>query len=513
MRARVWLGLLCWGLPGCLRAQDGVGAGAAAATITPEDIARRIALIAHDSMKGRATPSPELEQVAQYIAGEFQRMGLRPVGDRGSFLQRYGIEDVQPDTVESGIAVDGGPTWRVGRDVRFPLSVIAEGVASGPVLLVSGMGDAATLDRRRLRGAVALAALPVTPAGVPTAAAGAMLLALARSGAAAVVAIAPLPDSVWTLYGSALKRRSQRPAWERTLGTLVVVTRDQTMGTVLAEHGVDLGRMRRSSLAITPLARLRLTVTVRQRAVARVEAPNVVGVLDGRDPALRNEYLVYSAHMDHIGVAGSGMGCAAQGRDSICNGADDDASGTVTVIELAEALARLQPAPRRSVMFLTVSGEERGLWGSEYFAANPPVPAGQLVANLNVDMVGRNWRDTIVAIGKEHSDLGATLARVNAEHPELGMTAIDDLWPEERFYTRSDHFNFARKGVPVLFFFNGVHADYHRPSDHADKIDAEKQSRIGKLLFYLGLEIANGAARPAWNPESYRQIVEVGGGR
>jgi len=122
--------------------------------------------------------------------------------------------------------------------------------------------------------------------------------------------------------------------------------------------------------------------------------------------------------------------------------------------------------------------------------------------------VGRNWRDTIVAIGQEHSDLGTTLARVNAAHPELGMTAIDDIWPEERFYTRSDHYNFARKGVPILFFFNGVHADYHRPGDHPEKIDAEKESRIVKLLFYLGLEIANAAERPKWSPESYRQIVE-----
>ena len=98
-------------------------------------------------------------------------------------------------------------------------------------------------------------------------------------------------------------------------------------------------------------------------------------------------------------------------------------------------------------------------------------------------MIGRNWPDTIVAIGKEHSDLGRTLERVNAEHPELGMTAIDDRWPEERFYFRSDHYNFARKGVPVLFFFNGVHPDYHQPSDEPDRIDAEKESRILRLLF------------------------------
>src|SRR5262249_12515393 len=130
-----------------------------------------------------------------------------------------------------------------------------------------------------------------------------------------------------------------------------------------------------------------------------------------------------------------------------------------------------------------------------------------IVADLNADMIGRNWKDTIVAIGKEHSDLGSTLNRVNAAHRELHMTAIDDRWPQESFYTRSDHYNFARKGVPILFFFNGVHADYHRPSDSPDKIDAEKESRIVRLMFYLGEVIANAAERPKWVAESYQQIV------
>jgi len=158
-----------------------------------------------------------------------------------------------------------------------------------------------------------------------------------------------------------------------------------------------------------------------------------------------------------------------------------------------------------------VSGEEKGLWGSAYFAENPTVPVEGMVANLNADMVGRNWPDTIVAIGREHSDLGETLARVNAERPDIGMTAIDDLWPEESFYRRSDHFNFARRGVPVLFFFNGTHEDYHRPSDELEKIDTEKTARIGRLLYWLGLEVTNADERPRWDPDSYREIVEVEG--
>ncbi len=236
-------------------------------------------------------------------------------------------------------------------------------------------------------------------------------------------------------------------------------------------------------------------------------APNAVGILRGRDPELADEYVVLSAHMDHVGIR-----TPDESGDSIWNGADDNASGTAAVLEVAEALADMDPAPRRSVIFLLVSGEERGLWGSAHYGANPSVPMERIVANVNADMVGRNWTDTIVAIGKEHSDLGATLERVNAAHPELGMTAIDDLWPEENFYRRSDHFNFARRGVPILFFFNGTHEDYHGRDDEVEKIDADKASRIARLIRHLTEEIADADERPQWDPESYDAIVETGPG-
>jgi len=244
-------------------------------------------------------------------------------------------------------------------------------------------------------------------------------------------------------------------------------------------------------------------VTLTQRVSSQeITAPNVVGILDGSDAELKQEHVVFSGHMDHLGI-----GTPDQNGDSIFNGADDDGSGTVAVIEIAEAMVALLIPPKRSMIFLLVSGEEKGLWGSEWYAENPSVPIDQLAANLNTDMVGRNWTDTIVAIGKEHSDLGETLDRVNGGHPELRMTAIDDIWPEERFYFRSDHYNFARKGVPSLFFFNGTHSDYHGRDDEPDRIDAEKAARIARLVFYLGVDIGNALKRPKWDPESYARIV------
>jgi hypothetical protein len=287
----------------------------------------------------------------------------------------------------------------------------------------------------------------------------------------------------------------------------VVEVAEETVSPALRAAKVDLQAVRADTAPVfRSLPALRVRLELRDSTLDSLTAPNTVGILPGSDPKLRQEYLVFSAHMDHIGITPGQP-------DSVNNGADDDASGTTGVMELAEAFSRPGGRPKRSIIFLTVSGEEKGLWGSRYFSEHPAVPIDRIVADINMDMIGRNWKDTIVAIGKEHSDLGSTLERVNRAHPELGMTAIDDRWPEERFYFRSDHYNFARKGVPILFFFNGVHPDYHRVTDSPDKIDSEKEARILRLLYYLGRTIGDAPQRPRWNPESYREIVEGPAGR
>ena len=152
------------------------------------------------------------------------------------------------------------------------------------------------------------------------------------------------------------------------------------------------------------------------------------------------------------------------------------------------------------MIILNVSGEEKGLLGSAYFAAHPTVPLDKVVADINMDMIGRNSPDSIVVIGKEHSDMGTTLAGVQAAHPELRLIASDDIWPQQGFYSRSDHFNFARKGVPILFFFNGTHPQYHQPDDEVRLIDTSKLARVAQLGFYLGVKIAQTDQRPKWNP-------------
>jgi hypothetical protein len=220
-------------------------------------------------------------------------------------------------------------------------------------------------------------------------------------------------------------------------------------------------------------------------------APNAVAVLDGVDPLLRNEYVLFVAHLDHIGTARESLGCAAADADSICNGADDNGSGVAAVLELARAYGGLRDRPRRSMIFLLVSGEEEGLLGSRQFVAHPAVPVALIVAAINFDMIGRNARDSILVIGADRSSLGALLTEVGLAHPELEMHPAPIAW-----MGGSDHVPFDSAGVPTLFFFAGLHPDFHRPSDAVELIDADKEARVVRLAFYLGLEIANRSPRP-----------------
>lgn len=479
----------------------------AVATITQDDYAWRIGVIAHDSMQGRNTPSVGLDKTAEWIASEFRRFGLRGGAEGGAFIQRYPLVETTVDIDASRLQVRGGATLRYGADVT-PMRGASVADATGPLVVVSGNVDGPALQRADLGGKHVALVLPAEASSNRRTLFG-LLAAAGGSGAASVMVVNAGDDAAWASEA----RTALRPAvaWpgEGRGGTQAAVpmlqVRAAALRGILRGAGVDPERLGLGgAMEVTSVPGVTLALTQRVRT-GTVTAPNVVAILDGSDPELKDEYLVFSGHMDHVG-----MGTPDQNRDSIFNGADDDASGTVAVIEVAEAMASMNPAPRRSVVFLIVSGEEKGLWGSQYYADNPSVPVEKMVANLNADMVGRNWPDTIVAIGKEHSDLGETMNRVNESHPELRMTAIDDIWPEERFYFRSDHYNFARKGVPILFFFNGTHPDYHGRDDEPDRVDSEKAARISRLLFYLGVEVANADERPKWNPESYKQIVSDG---
>ncbi|MCR5887778.1 M28 family peptidase [Hymenobacter sp. J193] len=223
---------------------------------------------------------------------------------------------------------------------------------------------------------------------------------------------------------------------------------------------------------------------------------NVLGFLEGSDK--KDEILVVSAHYDHIGIIDG----------EVHNGADDDGSGTVSVLELAEAFTKAKAeghGPRRSILFLTVTGEEKGLLGSEYYTDHPIFPLAQTVTDLNIDMVGRTDKghegkgDYVYVIGSDKlsSELHAALENANKQYVQMDLDfQFNDPQDPNRFYYRSDHYNFAKHKIPVAFFFNGVHDDYHGPKDEVDKIEFAKMEKRAQLVYYLAWDIANRENRP-----------------
>ena len=459
----------------------------AADLITQDNLRLQLGIIAHDSMRGRDTPSPELTQTARYIAGQFQEFGLEP-GAGDSYIQTYPMTRISPASADRQVLQISGPTGEADLEYGDDFFVQATGEsaeADGVLVLVEGAEDMPN-------AASQIAVLRVTTANIRQVFGGRLRDAIRAANPAGLVVVLDLPETQFDRFRGFLGSERVVYGGLESDGVPVAFTSQGSLPSDLASQ-IEAGSLEDG-----------WTARVATRATVEVEeAPNTIGVLRGSDPGLRDEYVLITAHMDHVGV-----GRAVDG-DSIYNGADDDGSGTVTVVEIARAFASLEKAPRRSIIFMTVSGEEKGLLGSRYYAENPTYPLENTVANINLDMVGRNWSDTIVAIGKDESTLGPQVERISADHPELDMAVIDDIWPEESFYSRSDHYNFAQRGVPILFFFNGTHDQYHQPGDHVDLIDYDKMARIGQLVFYLSLEVANQEERPAWDPEAYERVVQT----
>jgi Zn-dependent M28 family amino/carboxypeptidase len=231
------------------------------------------------------------------------------------------------------------------------------------------------------------------------------------------------------------------------------------------------------------------------KTTSTVHASNVLGMIEGTDK--KDEYVIITSHYDHVGKRSDG---------TIYYGADDDGSGTTGILELAEAFAKAKAAgkgPRRSILFMTVSGEEKGLWGSEYYSNHPVFPLEKTTVDLNIDMIGRIGEEYlkdkdsvnyIYVIGddKLSTDLTPITDAVNKKYTKMKLDRkYNDPNDKNRFYYRSDHYNFAEKGVPVIFYFNGVHADYHRPTDTPDKINYKLMAKRGQLVFYTAWEMAN----------------------
>lgn len=485
-----------------LRAQD------PAAVITAESIHSRLGFLASDALRGRDTPSPGLETATAYLVSEHRGAGLEPAGEDGTFYQRYPFRRVRPDLDNLSLELegaDGAVPVRVGANTFVRGGAV--GALSGDLVFVGNV-DAQPPEAGSLKGQVAVVSTPGQWGNALFQLSNRQARFARAGGARAVIHVldGAFPSSAFAQlapqFGSPswlLGNEAPFPQIYLSRGAAARVIADLDELTARADRG--------DPFQLSPGARLSGALPLEVLEDAR--PANVVAMLPGSDPVLRDEYVVLSAHYDHVGV-----GTPVDG-DSIYNGADDNGSGTAVLLEVARALALMEKAPRRSVVFVHVSGEEKGLLGSQWFVDHPTIDLDRAVANINVDMVGGDAHpDTLVVIGKEYSTLGPLVDRINDGLPELNLVTSDDLWPEQRFFFRSDQFHFMRKEIPSLFFFTGVHECYHQPCDTIDFVDPDKAARVGRLLLKSVLEIANQDERPEWDPAGLAEVRALtSGGR
>ncbi|MET0646741.1 MAG: M28 family peptidase [Pyrinomonadaceae bacterium] len=515
----------------------------AAERITAEAMKEILYVIASDEFAGRDTPSPELDKTAQFIADRLKKLKVKPAGDKGSYFQSIALNKTVVDR-ENSKAQLGERSFRIGMD--FLPSGRTSGEADAP-LVYAGYGwvikskNINPYEGIDVRDRIVVVSGDgiVPPPGIPFSSLRAgdweSPISYAQKHGARALVLAPRNFDMYWRYGAFRIARASYavPRLEGVAADddeeegpaapaagLVTIIPSRTMlealfagepldgASVLKLAQAPAGAAQPKAFALNADKRLRLNVKL---AVTEATTQNVVGVIEGGDSKLKREYVALGAHYDHVGATGT-SGCRPVGDDSICNGADDDGSGTTGLLAMAEAFSK-GPRPKRSILFVWHTGEEKGLWGSEYFTRYPTVPLAQVVAQVNIDMIGRSKKegdtnpanrmlsgpDEIYVIGSRmmSTQLGDLSETVNREYLNLKYNYhYDQPNDPERLFYRSDHFNYAKHGVPIVFFFDGVHEDYHRPTDSADKIDYRKMQNITRTVFILASELANAPTRP-----------------
>ncbi|HVZ25618.1 MAG TPA: M28 family peptidase, partial [Sediminibacterium sp.] len=463
-----------------------------AALITPDALKAKLSIVASAEMEGRETASPGQKRAAAYIESQFRSFGLKP-GNGDSYQQVYPV--YQDEITEKSLRVNG-QTYAFDKD----FSVSSFGAASGKwhetSLIYAGEGrvDAANgIDDYKgldVKGKIVLLLPNTDNTGGGRRAMMAGMTSLRQKGAAGVLMISQnFPSKEPTNTKGRMSLNPPRTQGNGSSSFLYASVSDNVASALLGRtHTLSYDELK----AIHPgeyYADIDAAVTV---TTNQLESSNVIGVLPGTDK--KDEYVFLTGHYDHLGKVGN----------TIWYGADDDGSGTVSVIQMAEAFsaaAKQGHRPRRTMIFMTVSGEEKGLLGSEYYSEHPTVDLSKASADLNTDMDGRidterKLPDTlnyIYVIGhdKLSSDLPIINEGVNNKYTHLTLDyKFDDPNDKERIYYRSDHYNFAKKGVPILFFYDGMLlADYHKPTDTVDKINFDLMAKRAKLVFHTAWEI------------------------
>jgi hypothetical protein len=519
------------GVPASIDAQKKNGKGSAAAPtfgnvngITAQQLKDYLTFIASDELEGRDTPSRGLDIAAMYIAEHLKTWGIKPAGDNGTYFQRfplrrnkieaqgtrlqlnnqsfvYGedfLSSFNPATVSNSQIVYASYGWFIksksidafqGIDVKDKIVVVANNLPKGATFndLQGKEGEdwASPSLYAQMKGAKAL-----------------IIFGNYNN-------LANWQSTKWTQTEKGGVEFGD-PQTQITIPTITASPRlinalffgEKSNGNNVYTAGISQEFVEAFDLKATKKISLSVAVKTEQ-----AHSQNVIGILEGSDPVLKNEYVAIGAHYDHVG-----MNPFANGEDKIWNGADDDGSGTVSVMAMAQAFSK-GARPKRSILFIWHAGEEKGLWGSEYFTDNPTVPIGSIITGLNIDMIGRYQQagdenaknkllpkqNEVFLIGSKlmSTELGEVSEATNKAFLKLGFNyKYDDPNDPEQYFYRSDHYNYARKGIPIIFYMDGDHADYHQPSDSIEKIDFAQMEKVAKTIMATGWELANRPVRP-----------------
>jgi Zn-dependent M28 family amino/carboxypeptidase len=492
-----------------------------AESITPEDLKKHLVIIASDSLEGRDTGSPGQKKAAEYVSGFYKQYGLTPAATATdgskSFLQKYNL--YKRSWSEVYVKADG-KKYEFNKDfflngiLNVPQETSSQAILAGYGIVEPNYNDYSDLDIKG-KSVVIFEGEPKNSDGKylvngttektkwsgPVSWQVKARAAIDRGAAYVFIVTEKTGEDLdkeirqRAVMAKRFSAPTLKPVVEASNSIAAFAISPAIAAKILNTSESKLLKEKASiNKSGKPLSK-NLTGNVAlkaKRASETIETENVAAFMEGSDK--KDEILVISAHIDHIGISDNG---------EINNGADDDGSGTVSLLEIAEAFSKAKAegkGPRRSILFLNVTGEEKGLFGSEFYSENPLFPLENTIADLNIDMIGRvdqahvNDPKYVYLIGSDK--LSSKLHEISEEankkyvNYKLDYTFNDPKDPN-RFYYRSDHYNFAKMGVPVIFYFTGVHEDYHRPGDDVEKIMFDKQAPIVKLVFHTAWELAN----------------------
>ncbi|MBC6607819.1 M28 family peptidase [Hymenobacter sp. BT188] len=505
--------------------------------VSADNYKAHVQYLADDKLQGRLPGTPGYQMAVEYVAGQLKKSGVEPAGDKGTFTQEVRLRRAFTEsaaTMQLQSAAGQTTVLKAGEEfVLYPNPEVPRTSVTAAPMVFAGYGisapslgydDYAGLDVKGKVVVVTREAPKQFPAAVRLYNIDVLtiLQTAARHGAVGVLLAFPKPSTKLPNFGRGVVSvlgpdgkvrvsRSYAGGQIQVLGAVNAATLHQLFAGAATDTASAFATLRAGRAAsIVLLPRLSAAQSSRYQDITSY---NVVGKIPGSDPQLRAEYVVHSAHLDHMGI-----GAPVQG-DSLYNGAHDNATGVASLLEIASAYKNLKQKPRRSILIVAVTGEEMGLLGSAYFAQNPTVPKAQLVANINTDMptiIAPLL--SVVALGAENSSLAGPVATASQM---MDLTVEDDPEPTQNRFIRSDQYSFVAQGIPALHVkYGNKTADgknnlseqvqawrakyYHKPQDDINGVfDFEAGKKYAQLNFLIGYQIANEAQRPTWNPGNY----------